>query len=201
MASSVTCACKYSTWPPSLSWAFVSRSSIMIARHVIMIFIQSWTAWTRCSLHRPKPRICEAKSSRGSHGSLHWSWIVRCNSRHPSVPNTWFQRADLQYGLRLAAGFRCALHRRRLTLVRILRRLSSRSFIPFTIHVGLLMVSESYSSFISANRIPEKLAPGSFDYFLASHQIFHVCVVLAAWAHYRGLLTCLHYRMSRSSCV
>ncbi|EDR08031.1 uncharacterized protein LACBIDRAFT_184966 [Laccaria bicolor S238N-H82] len=52
-----------------------------------------------------------------------------------------------------------------------------------------------------ANRIPEKLAPGSFDYFLASHQIFHVCVVLAAWAHYRGLLTCLHYRMSHASCL
>ncbi|KAJ7185502.1 hemolysin-III related-domain-containing protein [Mycena filopes] len=35
-----------------------------------------------------------------------------------------------------------------------------------------------------ANRIPERLAPGKFDYFFASHQIFHCCVVAAAGAHY-----------------
>ncbi|TFK34452.1 hemolysin-III related-domain-containing protein [Crucibulum laeve] len=46
-----------------------------------------------------------------------------------------------------------------------------------------------------ANRIPERLAPGVFDYFLASHQIFHVCVVLAALAHYKCVLTCLQYRL------
>ncbi|KAF8960327.1 hemolysin-III related-domain-containing protein [Flammula alnicola] len=52
----------------------------------------------------------------------------------------------------------------------------------------------------SANRIPERLAPGRFDYFMASHQIFHVCVVLAALAHYQGVLTCLQYRMSQPVC-
>ncbi|KAK7678137.1 hypothetical protein QCA50_018930 [Cerrena zonata] len=35
-----------------------------------------------------------------------------------------------------------------------------------------------------ANRIPEKLSPGTFDYFGSSHQIFHLCVVLAALSHY-----------------
>lgn len=50
----------------------------------------------------------------------------------------------------------------------------------------------------SANRIPERLAPGRFDYFLASHQIFHVCVVLAALAHYYGTLKALDYRLSTS---
>jgi adiponectin receptor len=45
----------------------------------------------------------------------------------------------------------------------------------------------------SANRIPEKLYPGKFDYFFASHQIFHVCVVLAALAHYVCILTALNY--------
>lgn len=44
-----------------------------------------------------------------------------------------------------------------------------------------------------ANRIPEKLYPGKFDYFFASHQIFHVCVVLAALAHYVCILTALNY--------
>ncbi|KAF8068892.1 hemolysin-III related-domain-containing protein [Lyophyllum atratum] len=47
-----------------------------------------------------------------------------------------------------------------------------------------------------ANRIPERLAPGRFDYFLASHQIFHFCVVLAALAHYYGALKALDYRLS-----
>lgn len=32
--------------------------------------------------------------------------------------------------------------------------------------------------------MPERWYPGRFDYFGASHQIFHVCVVLAALAHF-----------------
>ncbi|KAJ7598869.1 hemolysin-III related-domain-containing protein [Mycena floridula] len=44
-----------------------------------------------------------------------------------------------------------------------------------------------------ANRIPERFAPGTFDFFFASHQIFHVCVVLAALAHYVSVLKALEY--------
>jgi len=51
-----------------------------------------------------------------------------------------------------------------------------------------------------ANRIPERLSPGRFDFLLASHQLFHICVVLAALAHYQGVLTCLRYRMSQPVC-
>ncbi|KAF8884916.1 hemolysin-III related-domain-containing protein [Gymnopilus junonius] len=51
-----------------------------------------------------------------------------------------------------------------------------------------------------ANRIPERFAPGRFDLFLASHQIFHFCVVLAALAHYKGVLVCLRYRLSQPLC-
>lgn len=54
--------------------------------------------------------------------------------------------------------------------------------------------------FCSANRIPERLSPGRFDFLFASHQLFHICVVLAALAHYQGVLTCLHYRMSQPFC-
>ncbi|KXN82200.1 ADIPOR-like receptor SPBC12C2.09c [Leucoagaricus sp. SymC.cos] len=46
-----------------------------------------------------------------------------------------------------------------------------------------------------ANRIPERLAPGKFDYFFASHQIFHVCVILAALAHYRSVVIGSAYRL------
>lgn len=45
----------------------------------------------------------------------------------------------------------------------------------------------------SANRIPERLSPGKFDYFFASHQIFHVCVVLAALSHYVCILTAFEH--------
>ncbi|KAJ7359149.1 hemolysin-III related-domain-containing protein [Mycena albidolilacea] len=48
-----------------------------------------------------------------------------------------------------------------------------------------------------ANRIPECLNPGKFDYFFASHQIFHCCVVAAAVAHYAGVSTALDYSYSR----
>lgn len=33
-------------------------------------------------------------------------------------------------------------------------------------------------------RIPERFSPGTFDYFGASHQIFHVLILLAAFSHY-----------------
>jgi adiponectin receptor len=47
---------------------------------------------------------------------------------------------------------------------------------------------------IYANRLPERIAPGSFDYFFASHQIFHFCVVFAALAHYVAVLTAFNHR-------
>ncbi|KAG8216869.1 hemolysin-III related-domain-containing protein [Butyriboletus roseoflavus] len=49
---------------------------------------------------------------------------------------------------------------------------------------------------IYANRIPERIAPGRFDYFFASHQIFHVCVVLAALTHWFCVLTVLNHSHS-----
>ncbi|KAF8600652.1 HlyIII-domain-containing protein [Ceratobasidium sp. AG-I] len=46
---------------------------------------------------------------------------------------------------------------------------------------------------IYACRIPERWFPGTFDYFGASHQIFHVCVVLAVLSHYKSVLTGFEY--------
>lgn len=37
----------------------------------------------------------------------------------------------------------------------------------------------------SACRVPERWMPGRFDYFGASHQVLHVCVVLATLANYK----------------
>jgi hypothetical protein len=36
-------------------------------------------------------------------------------------------------------------------------------------------------------RIPERLAPGLFDIWFQSHQLFHVFVVAAACIHYYGI--------------
>lgn len=47
---------------------------------------------------------------------------------------------------------------------------------------------------IYAARVPERLMPGKFDIFGSSHQIFHVLVVCAAWAHLTGLLRAFDYR-------
>ncbi|KAJ3815233.1 hemolysin-III related-domain-containing protein [Lentinula aff. lateritia] len=51
-----------------------------------------------------------------------------------------------------------------------------------------------------ANRIPERFSPGTFDYFCASHQIFHFFVVFAALAHYKSIIFALDYAYTRSRC-
>lgn len=51
---------------------------------------------------------------------------------------------------------------------------------------------------IYATRIPERTAPGKFDCLFASHQIFHVCVVLAALAHWFCVLTAFDHWHSDS---
>lgn len=59
----------------------------------------------------------------------------------------------------------------------------------------------SSGALCSANRIPERLSPGTFDYFLASHQIFHLFVLAAALAHYAGVLTAFdHWHRRVSGC-
>ncbi|KAK4542148.1 hypothetical protein LTR36_006995 [Oleoguttula mirabilis] len=46
---------------------------------------------------------------------------------------------------------------------------------------------------VYAARVPERLRPGRFDIWGSSHQIFHVLVVLAAAAHFVGLLKAFDY--------
>lgn len=46
---------------------------------------------------------------------------------------------------------------------------------------------------ISASRVPEKWYPGRFDLIGASHQLFHIAVVLAVVAHYMGVLTAFEH--------
>ncbi|CZT15802.1 related to membrane proteins, contain hemolysin III domain [Ramularia collo-cygni] len=47
---------------------------------------------------------------------------------------------------------------------------------------------------IYAARVPERWSPGKFDIWGSSHQIFHVLVVLAASAHFVGLIKAFDYQ-------
>ncbi len=42
-------------------------------------------------------------------------------------------------------------------------------------------------------RFPERKYPGVFDIWGSSHQIFHVCVVLAAASHLYGMAKAFDY--------
>ena len=44
-------------------------------------------------------------------------------------------------------------------------------------------------------RIPEKFIPNKFDYCFHSHNILHICVVIAFILHYFGALDSYNYRV------
>lgn len=50
--------------------------------------------------------------------------------------------------------------------------------------LGLMAALYLGGAVIYATRFPERFYPGRFDVFLSSHQLWHVCVVLAALVHY-----------------
>ncbi|KAG7096037.1 hypothetical protein E1B28_006718 [Marasmius oreades] len=52
-----------------------------------------------------------------------------------------------------------------------------------------------------ANRIPECFHPGTYDYLLNSHQILHVCVVMAVYFHYKFMSVALDYSHTQSRCA
>jgi len=52
-------------------------------------------------------------------------------------------------------------------------------------------------AFIYAMKIPERWAPGKFDYLFHSHQIWHVCVVAAAYVHYASSVGLLRWRLDQ----
>jgi len=57
--------------------------------------------------------------------------------------------------------------------------------IHWTVFMGSFYL---FGAFLYAQQYPEKWWPGRFDFWLHSHQIFHLCVLAAAILHYVGLL-------------
>lgn len=50
-------------------------------------------------------------------------------------------------------------------------------------------------------RIPERFSPGMFDIWASSHQLFHICVIMAALVHYDTLLNMVKYRLDVGGCI
>ncbi|KAI7872209.1 HlyIII-domain-containing protein [Spinellus fusiger] len=46
---------------------------------------------------------------------------------------------------------------------------------------------------IYAHRMPERYSPGTFNIWLASHQIFHLFVLVALYSHYTGMMKAMFY--------
>lgn len=67
---------------------------------------------------------------------------------------------------------------------------------------GILSMASLYigGGALYAMRIPECFWPGKFDVWASSHQLFHVCVVMASLVHYNALLSMVRYRMDIGSC-
>ncbi|CAK7205567.1 hypothetical protein SEUCBS139899_008344 [Sporothrix eucalyptigena] len=70
------------------------------------------------------------------------------------------------------------------------QQLNARMGLNWVLLQGVLYV---FGAFLYAARWPERWAPGRFDIWGSSHQIFHVFVVLAAVAHLRGVMEAYLY--------
>lgn len=60
-------------------------------------------------------------------------------------------------------------------------------------HMILMACTYIGGALIYGCRFPERVKPGMFNYFGASHQIFHVCVVIALLSHYFGVLNAMAF--------
>jgi adiponectin receptor len=61
--------------------------------------------------------------------------------------------------------------------------INENSFIPLVIMAFLYI----FGAMLYGARIPEKYFPGKCDIWFQSHQLFHICVVIAALTHYYGV--------------
>lgn len=63
---------------------------------------------------------------------------------------------------------------------------------------GLLQMASVYVSGagLYAARIPERFFPGKFDIWASSHQLFHICVIVAACIHYDVIDDMVSHRLS-----
>ncbi|KAG1675582.1 hypothetical protein FOA52_014170 [Chlamydomonas sp. UWO 241] len=73
-----------------------------------------------------------------------------------------------------------------------------RTALQYDIAMGVTYVS---GAMFYAYRIPERFAPGYFDLFMHSHQIFHCAVVAGAWIHLYSVRLMLEWRDASGGCA
>ncbi|GAA6025475.1 hypothetical protein JCM10207_000783 [Rhodosporidiobolus poonsookiae] len=62
--------------------------------------------------------------------------------------------------------------------------------LPYLVLGGVLYIC---GALLYAERCPERFHPGRYDFFGSSHQIFHVLILLAAWAHWCAITEGFRY--------
>ncbi|GAA5887595.1 hypothetical protein JCM6882_001465 [Rhodosporidiobolus microsporus] len=62
--------------------------------------------------------------------------------------------------------------------------------LPWLVLGGVLYIA---GALLYAERCPERFHPGRFDFFLSSHQLFHVLILAAAWAHWCAITEGFRY--------
>jgi len=76
------------------------------------------------------------------------------------------------------------------------RLIDENAFYWLLVMAGLYLVG----ALLYATRTPERFFPGKFDIWFQSHQLFHLCVVCAAFAHYYGISEMAMTRMTDQFC-
>uniref|UniRef100_A0AC34QC16 Uncharacterized protein n=1 Tax=Panagrolaimus sp. JU765 TaxID=591449 RepID=A0AC34QC16_9BILA len=74
------------------------------------------------------------------------------------------------------------------------RLIEENSFIWLCVMAALYL----FGAFLYATRTPERFFPGKCDYVFQSHQLFHLCVVVAAFTHYYGIQEMAYKRLTGS---
>ena len=139
----------------------------------------------RVCLHCSESGVLKTHAPRSTNKSIHWPRTIIRRTRNARSINARISKTPLGDGSRIYGLIWRALHPRSAALVSASRKCS---FSPsLSLHL------------CSANRIPERFSPGTFDYFFASHQIFHIMVVLAALAHYGSVLTDIEHWHGRQA--
>ncbi|CAH2274540.1 membrane progestin receptor gamma isoform X1 [Pelobates cultripes] len=64
-----------------------------------------------------------------------------------------------------------------------------------TLHIGHTFLA-LLTGFLFATHLPERLAPGRFDYVGHSHQLFHVCAILGTYIQMEALIMDMNLRRS-----
>ena len=113
----------------------------------------------------------------------------------------WFESEDwrtLRLGVFMAPGIASLIPIVHMHMLYPSDDIAARTSTHYWLLEGLFLI---LGSLIYGMRIPEVWRPGQYDLFGSSHQIFHVCVVVATAIHVMGLQAAFEYNYRRGGCA